>query len=81
MVRNSNPFPFLYGVYDVREINNTLKSIQQENIKFDITATDITMETIVSIESNGNELLEFNKKILLFHKVLRFKVTDHTKGT
>ena len=81
MVLNSKLFPFPHGVYDVREINNTLKSIPQENIKLDFTANDITMETSISIDSDENKLLEFNKKIFLFHKILRFKITDHTKGT
>ena len=44
-------------------MNNTLKSILLENIKNDIIANDITMESVMTIHSNKNELFNFNRNL------------------
>ena len=61
-------FSLPYGIYEVREINNTLQSILPENRKIDIIAKDIIMKTVLRNDTNKNELLEFITNIVFFIK-------------
>ena len=58
-------FSFPHGVCEIKEISNALKYILPENIEIGVIATDITMKTILSIDTNENEL-SFSKKSFSF---------------
>ena len=63
---------------EVREINNSLRSILPKNKKIDILAKAITMKSVMTIHTNKDELKKINQKHF-FHTVLKFTKTDFTK--
>ena len=48
------------------KINNTLESILPENVKTNIIANTITMESVKIKNTNEKELLKLNKKSFFF---------------
>ena len=39
------------GIYEIREVNDTLKSVSPENVKINNTANDITMEGVMTVHA------------------------------
>ena len=58
-------YGWIHGIYEVREIIYSLNSILPENLKIDNKAKDITMETMMSIDTNENVKLWW--KIFFIH--------------
>ena len=52
-------FLFTIGLYEISEIDNTLKSVLTDNAKTDFVAIDKTVETVMTIHSKKTELLIF----------------------
>ena len=55
-------FSFPHGLYGLEEKNNTLISFVIENIKIDIIANDIEMESNLSIDKNRSEMSKVNEE-------------------
>ena len=54
-------FSFSHGIYEVRSISTTLKTISQENKTIVSIAYDIKTKTVMPIDTNRNVLLKIDK--------------------
>ena len=54
-----NFFTLLPGIYEVVDINKTLKTVLPSNVMFDITIGDNTMRTNLSMQTTKTEELFF----------------------
>ena len=52
-------FWFPPGIFEVRELINTLKSVSAENVKSDVIAVDVIMKSVMTTHSTKDEFLNF----------------------
>ena len=55
-------YSFPSGIDEIKEMNNTSKTVLPEVVKIDIIMINILMKRVMTVHSTKNELLKFNER-------------------
>ena len=69
ITQTKESFTLQPGIYEVAEVNKTLKNFLSSNLLVDVTVDDNTMRTKLTIQTAKNEESKFNGKSIFHTKV------------